>query len=502
MNHTTRKIAAVLAITVLGTAVFPLTTPQAQAAEHTTLISALAMPLTDQQVQSAIKELNRLDIMNGYSDHKMGEHRAITRAELAALIYKTFQLQDQNGESKTITDVHADAWYAPYATKLVELGIMQAENGQFQPQSSVSDAELEAVVSKALKRDVKSVHHWMSAFYEETGSVTRGEAAVTLHKAYQAIPSDQARVKNIKSLNNMTLVITFDKPLTTEDEVFAKSKTDFAFSGGLTLTNMPRLKTGSIATYIVPTSVQQAGEAYSLTYKGQSAGSFTGSDVKVNMSQVRQVTNDTFEIEALKQNGVVDYGYIISAYSAGRGNNAFVLDDREQADGKTYQVISSMQGRHVVITPENGEPIIAKYVPFTQSTDGRQEPKFRLPEGQILEPGVSYTVTSEWAHIQNASFTAKSFEALVIESAQVSSETAIEVTLTQDPGDELFSGRSVTLTAPDGHVLTATYKYSSRKGAAGIFELTNEGKLVPNTVYTLNPVGDWGVASSVTVVQQ
>lgn len=197
---------------------------------------------------------------------------------------------------------------------------------------------------------------------------------------------------------------------------------------------MPRLKTGSIATYIAPTSVQQAGEAYSLTYKGQSAGSFTGSDVKVNMSQVRQVTNDTFEIEALKQNGVVDYGYIISAYSAGRGSNAFVLDDREQADGKTYQVISSMQGRQVVITPENGEPMIAKYVPFTQSTDGRQEPKFRLPEGQILKPGVSYTVASEWAHIQNASFTAKSFEALVIESAKVSSETAIEVTLAQDPG--------------------------------------------------------------------
>lgn len=503
MNLTARKLVALLTITALGTATLPFTTPQAQAAGFTTSMSATATQLTNQQVQAAIKELNRLGIMNGYSDQSMGELRAITRAELASLIYRTFDLQSKTGDSAvTLTDIQANAWYAPYALKAVETGIIQSVDGEFHPQSLVTDAELEEVVSKALKRDVKSVHHWMSAFYEETGSVTRGETAVLLQKAYQAIPSDQARIESIKQLNNMTLVIIFDKPLTAEDEVFAKSRTDFAFSGGLTLTNMPRLKTGSVATYIVPTSVQQAGEAYSLTYKGQDAGSFKGSDVKVNMTQVRQVTNDTFEIEALKEKGVVDYGYIISAYSAGRGANAFILNDQEQADGKTYQIISSMQARQVTITPENGEPIIAKYVPFTQSTDGRQEPKFRLPEGQILKPGVTYTVTSEWANIEHASFAAKSFGSLVVESARVASDSAIEVTLAQDPGDELFSGRSVSLTAPDGHVLTATYKYSSRKGATGVFELANGEKLISGTIYTLNPVGDWSVASSVTVVQQ
>ncbi|WP_366290804.1 S-layer homology domain-containing protein [Paenibacillus sp. AN1007] len=502
MKFTARKLAALLTITALGTAAFPFTTHQAQASGFTTSISAAAAQLTDQQVQAAVKELNRLGIMNGYSDQSMGEHRTITRAELASLVYRTFDLGNQTGEGALITDVNPDAWYAPYAAKLVELGVMQAVDGQFQPQRLVTDAELEEVVSKALKRDVKSVHHWMSSFFEDTGSVTRGETAVLLQKAYQAIPSEQAGVESVRALNNMTLIVTFDKPLTAADEVFAKSKTDFVFSGGLTLTNMPRLKTGSASTYIVPTSVQQAGEAYSLTYKGQDAGSFTGSDVKVNMTEVRQVTNDTFEIEALKGNGVVDYGYVIAAYSAGRGANAFVLNDREQADGTTYQVISSMQARQVTITPENGEPIIAKYVPFTQSTDGRQEPKFRLPEGQVLKPGVSYTVTSDWANIQNASFTAKTIEALNIESAKAADDTAIEVTLAQDPGDELFSGRSVTLTAPDGHVLTAVYKYSSRKGAAGIFEITQEGKMIPGTIYTLNPVGDWSVASSVTVINQ
>lgn len=156
----------------------------------------------------------------------------------------------------------------------------------------------------------------------------------------------------------------------------------------------------------------------------------------------------------------------------------------------------------MLITPEGGEPIVARYVPFTQSTDGKQEPKFRLPEGQTLQSGVKYTVSSDWANIDNSTFTAQSFDALQVASAQAVSETSIEVTLAQDPGDELFSGRSVTLTSPSGDTLTATYKYSSRKGATGVFDLVNDGKLNPDTTYEISPVGDWSVASEVTVTLQ
>lgn len=34
-----------------------------------------------------------------------------------------------------------------------------------------------------------------------------------------------------------------------------------------------------------------------------------------------------------------------------------------------------------MITPEGGEPMVVNYLGFTQSTDGKQEPKFRLPQG-------------------------------------------------------------------------------------------------------------------------
>lgn len=43
----------------------------------------------------------------------------------------------------------------------------------------------------------------------------------------------------------------------------------------------------------------------------------------------------------------------------------------------------------------------------------------------------------------------------------------------------------------EGGKLMATYKYSSRKGAVGVFDLTQEGKLKPGTTYTIQPVGKW-----------
>jgi hypothetical protein len=172
-----------------------------------------------------------------------------------------------------------------------------------------------------------------------------------------------------------------------------------------------------------------------------------------------------------------------------------VLDQDNRANGQTYQIISSMQARQVTITPEGGQPIVAKYVPFTQSTDGKQEPKFRLPE--VLTPGVTYTVTSDWANIKNPTFVAKEIAPLELAKAEAASETSITVTLANDPGDELFSGRSVELTAENGEKLVATYKFSSRKGATGVFDLQQNGKLAAGTTYTVKPVGEWAGDSQV-----
>ncbi|SFT27309.1 S-layer homology domain-containing protein [Paenibacillus sp. BC26] len=497
MKPIMKKVFTLLAATAIGATTVPHTALLAQAASSPEKVAAALSQLTNQEIQAAIAELNKLGIMNGDANGEMGTNRPLTRAELATLLVREFGLDDQSALPATIADASPNAWFYADAAEVVGLGIMQTDNGAFHPKGTVSGEELAQTVSKALKRDIKSVQHWMSSVASPGNAMLRGETAYVLQMAHKALPSEHAKPTSIRSLNAITLIVTFDKPLTTANEAFDIAKTDFVFTHGLTLTNMPRLKTGSVATYIVPTSVQQTGATYDLAYKGQAAGSFVGQGTKIDMTEARQVTNDTFEIEALKANGIMDYGYIISAYSGGRGANAFVLDDHEQAGGKTYQIISSMQARQVTVTPEGGAPIVAKYVPFTQSTDGKQEPKFRLPEGQVLTPGLTYTVTSDWANLAHATFVAKTVEPLELASATAVSETSIEVTLAQDPQDELFSGRSVVLTAPNGDQTVATYKYSSRKGAVGVFDLANGAKLTKATTYTVKPIGDWSKATGV-----
>lgn len=84
-----------------------------------------------------------------------------------------------------------------------------------------------------------------------------------------------------------------------------------------------------------------------------------------------------------------------------------------------------------------------------------------MPEGQALTPGVTYTVTSDWVQIANPTFVAESFEPLDIIGAEAISDSSVSITLSEDPGDELFSGRSIELMDTEGGKLMATYKYSN-----------------------------------------
>lgn len=500
MKLASKTIGAMMVAATLGVSSLPFTVlnANAQSAPSLSGISDTSSNLTDLEIQQAVEVLAGLGVLHGYKDQSMRAHTQINRAELAKMVVLTFKLQGETEGTTPFSDVNPNAWYYKYASVLVDLGIMEMKDGKFNPNAAVTDEELVQVVSKALKRDILSVKYWANPFYSANDFASRGEVARLLNIARQAIPSEKAKITNVKAINNMTLIVTFDAPLTAENEVFAQAKEDFVFNDGLTLTNMPRLKSGSIATYIVPTSVQFPGVTYTLNYKGKKAGTFVANKVKVDMTTTSQVTSDTFEIESLKANGVIDYGYVISAYSGGRGANAFVLDENGSADGVTYQIIPSMQGRYVMITPEGGKAVIAKYVPFTQSTDGKSEPKFRLPEGETLKPGVKYTVTSDWANIETPTFVASEISPLHITGAEAVSESSIHVTLAQDPGDELFSGRSVELIAPNGDKLVAAYKYSSRKNAVGVFDILNNDKMVVGTTYSVEPVGQWATASQVT----
>ena len=339
------------------------------------------------------------------------------------------------------------------------------------------------------------------------GFVTFNEplnAEAASKKAVVAAENEQvAKITNIKPLNTMTLQITFNQPLVAADvdlNNLDAVKKHFIFNGDLEIVNVPRLMTGSKSTYIVPVTFQEDDFIYTLSYKEQRNKVFEGTDEKVYVRNVAQVTNDTFTLAAFQEDGVVDYANIIEAYRAGRGDLAFSLDRHNRdANGKHFDIISSLRDRYVTVKTSEGEEFVANYVPFTQAADGKQASQFRLPAGKILKQGVTYRVYSQWAEIDEKSFVAKEIAPFTLQSATAIDNKSFELQLTNDPQSDLLAGRSVELRGNDGSKLQAQYRYSSRKGAVGIFDIANGDTLKTNVNYKVVPLNNWATATNVVL---
>ncbi|MDQ6422280.1 S-layer homology domain-containing protein [Paenibacillus sp. LHD-117] len=493
MNKVNQKaIVIALAAALLGGGVaLPYQAQAASAAPVATNQKAAAAQL-DAAYADAIARLIEKGVLQGYGNGDIRPEKTVTNAELMKMVLLALELEESVSASQTA----GSRWYDAYIASAVSHGLVESAD-KLAPNEPADSAVLAGMIAKALQRDTKSVIHWMEqlSISGKTG-LTRGETAGLLARAENAIRSADAKILSVKALNAITLEVTFDAPLALADETTATASANFKFSGGLQLVNQPRLKTGSYATYIVP--VQTMTEpAYSLDYKGNQSFEIAANDELIQLKDVRQVTADTFEVTSLREDGVIDYGYIISAYAGGRGANAAILDEQNRLNGKPMQIISSLATRKATLTPESGQPIAVSYVGFTQSTDGKQEPKFRLPQGTTLTPGVRYTLSSDWFEVREASFVASAFEPLTIASVEALNETTLLARLSQDPGDELFAYRSVQLNGSDGSNLSAQYKVQTRKGAEGTFEIQNGGKLIAGVTYEVVPVGAWAVTDDV-----
>lgn len=480
--------AAMIAIAMMigGGALLPFHTP-VSAAASTNASGASA------SIEQAMAKLAEQGVLHGAGDGKLHAERQLTNAEFIKMAVLALGLNVE-----AVSELPQAKWYDAYVNAAVAGGLLAAD-AAFQPNKPLAVSDIAPMIAKALQRDAKSLLYWMDGLQIGQTTMTRGEAAQLLVKAQQAIRSELASIVSVKALNKITFEVEFDRPMTIEDETTAAAQANFVFGNGLKLVNQPRLKTGSVATYIVPVQTIKAGEQFSLTYKGKQTFNVTGGEETIRLQDVRQVTNDTFEVSSFREDGVIDYGYVISAYAGGRGANAIVLESDNTYAGKPLQIISSLATRQAVLTPENGAPITVNYVGFTQSTDGKQEPKFRLPAGTSLQPGVTYTVTSDWFELANKSFTASGIAPLAIASASDIDGASIAVSLTADPGDELFAYRSVQLKGKDGSVLTAQYRVQTRKGEMGIFDLQNGGKLTGGMTYEVTPVGTWATAEGIAL---
>lgn len=491
------KKAAITALSafLIGGALLPYQVQAASLAPVANIQQAAVINF-NQQAEQAIQQLVSQGVLNGYEDGQIRAEKHITNAEFIKMIILALQL-DPSGEAQQ-NEGKKDHWYTSYVDTAIAKGLIENADA-FEPAKLATSTAVAPMIAKALQRDVKSVQYWIEGFKIGNGQLTRGETAQLLVLSEKAIRSATAEIVSIQALNKITFEVTFTAPLTIEDETTAAANDNFAFSQDLKLVNQPRLKTGAIATYIVPVQAMSAGTTYTTNYKGKKIHSAAASTEMIRLNDVRQVTSDTFEVESFRADGVVDYAYLISAYAGGRGANAIVLDANNNYNGQKMQVISSLATRQAILTPEGGQPITVNYVGFTQSTDGKQEPKFRLPAGTSLQPGMKYTVTSNWFELKNNTFTAQTVAPLTIATVSAVDSATLNVTVTEDPKDELFAYRSIQLKGSDGTTLTAQYKLQSRKGEVAVFELQNNAKLAAGVNYEISPVGSWAVASQVTL---
>ncbi|WP_164716583.1 S-layer homology domain-containing protein [Paenibacillus whitsoniae] len=480
---TTKKTLAILTISAaVGlSAVLPFNALAASPFEDTADAA--------QQVQAAIEALSGQHVVSGYEDNSFKPDRAVTRAEVAKMMTLALHLdQAAAGGANAFSDLSGNEWFYGYAAALHAEGVLTSS--QFDGAAAVTATELVTLLAGALQVDAAVIRE-LPSFAAEGSTVTRGQAALLIYEAQQKAP---IRVTKLEVLNGITLQVTFSGPIPAADLELEPASKNFVLDNGLAISNVPRLKTGAVSTYIVPVPTQKAGTKYTLTYKGKPAGSFTASTEKIALASTQQIANDLFEVESHLADGVSDYGYVIAAYSKSRPG-AFIVDEGNRYNGVTYQILSSMRNRQVQITPEGGETMTAHYLPFTQATDGRQAPKFILPNGATFKPSVKYTVSTDWATLKTATFIAKDIAPLSIQSAAAVNNKTVNVTLAADPKDEIFVSRRVTLTGTDGKALTAEYTLTSRKGATGTFALLDNAELVPGMTYTVAPVGAWATAA-------
>lgn len=119
----------------------------------TVLLQSGAISAWAQQPINPIQAVLEAGWMSRYPDGQFHPERGIVRAELAAIVVKTFQLEKRlvsKNVSQNLPDVPASHWAASDIEIVLETGIMSRDrNGMFAPDRPVTRAEGFAIFAQA-----------------------------------------------------------------------------------------------------------------------------------------------------------------------------------------------------------------------------------------------------------------------------------------------------------------------------------------------------------------
>lgn len=102
-----------------------------------------------------ILKLYKKQILNGFDDKTFRPENKATRAEFAAIIVRAFNLKAEN-KSNVYSDVKASDWFADDVAAATALGIVNGNEGMFNPNENVTRQDAAVIIARVLKAVGKS----------------------------------------------------------------------------------------------------------------------------------------------------------------------------------------------------------------------------------------------------------------------------------------------------------------------------------------------------------
>ncbi|OOB79762.1 MAG: hypothetical protein BEN18_02775 [Epulopiscium sp. Nuni2H_MBin001] len=122
--------------------------------------------------QSNIEELAQNGVFGGYTDGTFKPNNGITRAELAALLTKLFDLEAPSAEIK-FADIAEDAWYSGAIMAVTELGYMNTFfDGNFYPSQLATRQEVAYAIVQAYQLQDIDANINLDTTFTDTASIS------------------------------------------------------------------------------------------------------------------------------------------------------------------------------------------------------------------------------------------------------------------------------------------------------------------------------------------
>lgn len=245
------------------------------------------------------------DVLKGYEDGTFKPNNGVTRAEAAKMIVAALGSELPAKAELKFKDTKNDMWYAPYVQVLVEKGIVEGNpDGTFAPNAVITRAALAKMVVKAYELEADKAKNvsfpdvakgaWYendilalaslgivqgksNGKFEPNATVTRAEAAAFLHRT--EVPAERVDVNNGKfAVTGVTA--TNSTTLTVKGTALAGLKAEDITVEGNTVSSVTVSEDGKTATvklatpivYDTATKVTVNGKEFEVTYKIEATG--------------------------------------------------------------------------------------------------------------------------------------------------------------------------------------------------------------------------------------